>query len=49
VGGSSGDKQQYRWESSAGDSFTIVEDDGEPIEGSGTRITLHLKVSTDCV
>ena len=24
-------------------SFTIVEDDESPIEGSGTRLTLHLK------
>jgi len=41
------DKRQYRWESSAGSSFTVSEDaDGEPIEGSGTRIILHLK--EDC-
>lgn len=41
------DKKQHRWESSAGSSFTVTEDDGEPIEGgSGTRITLHLK--EDC-
>jgi heat shock protein beta len=41
------DKRQYRWESSAGSSFTVAEDvDGDAIEGSGTRITLHLK--EDC-
>lgn len=38
------DRSQYRWESSAGSSFTVAEDDSEPIEGSGTRIILHLKV-----
>ena len=38
------DKKQHRWESSAGSSFTVAEDDSEPIEGSGTRIILHLKV-----
>merc|ERR1719498_293006 len=36
-----GDKQ-YVWESSAGGSFTVREDDG-PAMGRGTRITLHLK------
>jgi len=36
------DDEQYRWESSAGGSFTIVKDDGKPL-GRGTRITLHLK------
>jgi len=39
------DRKQYRWESQAGNSFTITEDDSEAIEGSGTRIILHLKVS----
>merc|ERR1712017_60476 len=34
--------EQYRWESSAGGSFTIVKDDSKPL-GRGTRITLHLK------
>ena len=34
---------QLRWESQAGSSFTIEVDDSEPIEDSGTRITLHLK------
>ena len=36
------DDEQYRWESSAGGSFTIVKDDSTPL-GRGTRITLHLK------
>merc|ERR1711968_78326 len=36
------DDEQYRWESSAGGSFTIVKDDSKPL-GRGTRITLHLK------
>lgn len=36
--------KQYRWESSAENSFTISEDDSEPIKGgSGTRIVLHIK------
>ncbi|KAI0563219.1 HSP90 [Gracilaria domingensis] len=36
--------KQYRWESSASNSFTISEDDSEPLKGgSGTRIILHVK------
>lgn len=39
--------KQYRWESSADNSFTVSEDDSEPLpNGSGTRITLHVK--EDC-
>jgi len=36
------DNQQWRWESDAGGTFTIVEDDGEDI-ARGTKIILSLK------
>merc|ERR1712093_588023 len=36
------DDEQYIWESTAGGTFTIRKDDGEPL-GRGTKIVIHLK------
>lgn len=35
------------WESAQTNSYVIKEDSTEPIEGSGTRIVLHLKEDSE--
>uniref|UniRef100_A0A8C6WAN9 Histidine kinase/HSP90-like ATPase domain-containing protein n=1 Tax=Nannospalax galili TaxID=1026970 RepID=A0A8C6WAN9_NANGA len=43
------DEQQYTWEASAGGSFTVHADHGEPI-GQDTKVILHLKNDqTECL
>lgn len=37
------DSKQYRWTSDASSEYTIAEDTSDPIEGSGTRLILHMK------
>jgi len=39
----SADGEQLKWESAAASAYTISQDDSTPIEGTGTRLTLHLK------
>jgi len=36
------DDEQYRWESNAGGTFTVIPDDGEKL-ARGTKIVLHMK------
>ena len=38
---------QYKWESQQSNAYTIKEDNTEPLEGSGTRIVLHLKEDSE--
>lgn len=38
---------QYKWESLENNSYSVKEDNTEPIEGSGTRIVLHLKEDSE--
>jgi len=40
---SADEQKQYRWESSAGGTFTIVEDDADYGLTRGTKIILHMK------
>merc|ERR1719335_12339 len=41
------DGPQLRWESESANKYTISPDDSAPIEGSGTRLILHLKEEAD--
>lgn len=38
---------QYKWESLQSNSYSIKEDNTDPLEGSGTRIVLHLKEDSE--
>lgn len=38
---------QYKWESEQSNSYSIKEDNTDKLEGSGTRIVLHLKEDSE--
>ncbi len=38
---------QYKWESQQSNSYSIKEDTTDLLEGSGTRIVLHLKEDSE--
>lgn len=38
---------QYKWESQQSNSYSIKEDQTDQLEGSGTRIVLHLKEDSE--
>ncbi|CAM9368852.1 unnamed protein product [Ectocarpus sp. 6 AP-2014] len=41
------DAPQYKWESKQSNSYSIKEDQTDQLEGSGTRIVLHLKEDSE--